>query len=512
LFSENKKRKVIPRWRDFTTTTALGELSSPVATRAEAEEEARDLVGSVYRQWQRNPTIWYAADALSSALVLGLEETVRDVAQFVIENSAEAPQYLLKVARRIRATGRGSNIVELPNVATTDPAKASYEQIGLLRRRLREEPRNSVVWTDLSRLYSLVGQYPQAEKAMRMACAISPTNRFVLRSACRLFLHLGDPDFPLKLMRRNSSAVTRDPWLLAAEVSISSAAKTGSYYAKAGLKTVNDETFSDFAKTELTSAIATLEFESGKHRNSKKLFRRSLISPNENSLAQAEWASRNLPGIDVSKPTSPVPRAFEAECYRYFYSENWDLSLSNALGWFEDQPFSTRAVTFATYLSASILEQYDRSEKILHVALVSNPDHPVLLNNLAFVLANMGRLDDAEKQFEHINLKSADAQSLIVLLATGGMLAMRRGRLAEGRRLYRESIARARLDKNKKYRALAAIHLAHEEGLANTDLFQEALVLAEKESKDLQSEPDILLLLRRLRHLQVGNAKEASGT
>ena len=512
MFSENKKRKVIPRWRDFTTTTALGELSSPVATRAEAEEEGRDLVGSVYREWRRHPTIWYAADTLSTALVLGLEENVRDVAQFVIDNSKDAPEYLVKVAHRIRETGRGSNVIELPSVAITDPARVSYEQIGLLRRRLREEPRNSIVWTDLSRLYSLVGQYPQAEKAMRMACSISPTNRFVLRSASRLFLHLGDADFPLKLMRQNSSVVTRDPWLLAAEVSISSATKTGSYYAKGGLKAINSDNFSDFAKTELTSAIATIEFENGNHRSSKKLFRRSLVSPNENSLAQAEWASRNLPGIEVSTPATPVPRAFEAESYRYFYAKNWELCFSNALAWFEDQPFSTRAATFATYVSSSILEQYDRSERVLHAALVSNPDHPILLNNLVYVLANVGRLDEAEKQFERINLKSADSQSQIVLLATRGLLAMRRGRLSEGRGLYLESIAGARLIKNKKYRALAAIHLAHEEGLANTELFPEALAFAEKESKDLQSEPDILLFLRRLRHMHVGNAKEASGT
>jgi tetratricopeptide (TPR) repeat protein len=512
LFSENKNRKVIPRWRDFTTTTALGELSSPSASRGEAEVDARKLVTSLYEQWQSHPTIWYAGDVLSAALVLGVEGTVRDVAQFVIDHSAEAPQFLVRIAHRIHSTGRASKVLELPTAVTTDPATVNYEQIRLLRRRLGEEPRNSIVWTDLSRLYSLVGQYPQAEKAMRMACSISPTNRFVLRSASRLFLHLGEPEFPLRLMRRNSPVVTRDPWLLAAEISISSAARIGSYYAKTGLKTIGNENLSDFAKTELTSAIATLEFESGKHRNAKRLFRNSLVAPNENSLAQAEWASRNLSGIDSSKITSPVPRAFEAECYRDFYAENWELSFANALGWFEDQPFSTRAATFVTYLSSSILEEYDRSERLLHAALVSNPDHPMLLNNLTFALANMGKLDDAEREFAKIDIESGDPQMRIVLSATLGLLSMRRGRLDEGRLLYRQAMEGARLAKNRKYRALASIHLAREEGLANTELFPEALALAEKEGRDLQNEPDIQLLLRRLRGMRLGDAKEASGT
>lgn len=76
--------------------------------------------------------------------------------------------------------------------------------------------------------------------------------------------------------------------------------------------------------TELTSAIATLELENGKHRSSKKLFNLSLDCPNENSIAQAQWVSRVLPGVDLSRPANPIPRAFEADGYRSFYAQNWD--------------------------------------------------------------------------------------------------------------------------------------------------------------------------------------------
>ncbi len=500
MFTDNKDRKVIPRWRDFATTTALGELSSPTASRKEAEQDAREHASLLYRQWKDHPTIWYAADVLSSAVVLGLEETVRDVAQFVHENSERAPHYLASIARRIFETGRGSNVVELPK-PSEDSTNVSHEQIGLLRRRLREEPRNSIVLTEIARLYSLVGQSSQAEKAMKMACAVSPTNRFVLRSASRLFLHVGEPELPLKLLRQNSGIVTRDPWLLAAEVSVSSAAKFGSYYAKTGLKMVDDEKFSDFAKTELTSAIATLEFENGKHRNSKKLFRLSLTSPNENSLAQAQWASRNLPGLDVSIPANPPPRAFEADAYRFFYAQDWEASFSRARCWVQDQPFSTRAVVFATYLCSSILGSYSQAEQISRAALVANPGHPILMNNIAFALANMGRLEQAETEFENIDRERAKSvpYSDIVLLATQGMLHMRRGRLIEGRDLYLEAVVRARKAKIPKYGAIAALNLAREEALAKGERFQETLALAEEESGKVPGEPDVQFLLRRLR-------------
>lgn len=83
--------------------------------------------------------------------------------------------------------------------------------------------------------------------------------------------------------------------------------------------------------TELTSAIATLELENGKHRSSKKLFNLSLDCPNENSLAQAQWVSRVLPGVDRSRPANPIPRAFEADGYRSFYAQNWDHAFQSGL-------------------------------------------------------------------------------------------------------------------------------------------------------------------------------------
>jgi hypothetical protein len=52
--------------------------------------------------------------------------------------------------------------------------------------------------------------------------------------------------------------------------------------------------------------------------------------------------------------------------------------------------------------------------------------------------------------------------------------------------------------------------LAREEGLAETSELPAAIAFAEKESQNLQNEPDVQLLLQRVRGMLVDNAKEAS--
>jgi hypothetical protein len=54
---------------------------------------------------------------------------------------------------------------------------------------------------------------------MMTALQLAPQNRHVLRSAARLFLHVGDPECAHDLVARND-ATKNDPWLIAAEIAI----------------------------------------------------------------------------------------------------------------------------------------------------------------------------------------------------------------------------------------------------------------------------------------------------
>ena len=74
MLAENNDRKVVPRWRDFNTTVAIGELSDPTK-QPHFTLQADSLVAQRYNEWSASKTIWHAADLLSSALVAG---SVRD--------------------------------------------------------------------------------------------------------------------------------------------------------------------------------------------------------------------------------------------------------------------------------------------------------------------------------------------------------------------------------------------------------------------------------------------------
>ena len=240
---------------------------------------------------ENSPTIWHAADFLNSAFVIGNEEECKEVAEFILSHRDAAPAPLVRLAERC------ARQVHKDNVARGE------EQLSKLlhdvRVRLSDEPRNAIQWVELSRLYMLAGESARALKAMTVAAAAGPHSRFVVRCASRLFLHFHDAGRALSIIR-NATGSKKDPWLLAAEIGVASASHSPSFLARIGKQRNDDETLTLFERTELSSALATLEMENGKSRHARQLFRRSMADPNENSAAQVEWANRQIGGLDMT--------------------------------------------------------------------------------------------------------------------------------------------------------------------------------------------------------------------
>src|SRR4051812_36598271 len=91
--------------------------------------------------------------------------------------------------------------------------------IRYLRRRLQTSYENPIALIDLARHHLALGSEKSAERAVRAAVSLAPTNRFVLRSASRFFVHKGEPDRALGLLRREGR-VKSDPWLLACDIAV----------------------------------------------------------------------------------------------------------------------------------------------------------------------------------------------------------------------------------------------------------------------------------------------------
>jgi hypothetical protein len=77
-------------------------------------------------------------------------------------------------------------------------------------------------------------------------------------------------------MIRTAASTPYDPWLAAAEIALGSLAGGGPMFGKAGRRLIESESHSPFQTSELSSALGTIELESGKNAMAKKLFLGSL--------------------------------------------------------------------------------------------------------------------------------------------------------------------------------------------------------------------------------------------
>jgi tetratricopeptide (TPR) repeat protein len=293
-------------------------------------------------------------------------------------------------------------------------------------------------------------------------------------------------------VRFTSSVAT----LSACERFIYGAVQAPSAFAKLGFTTAGDDKYSQFARSELNSALGTVEMSNGNIKKARKLFGASLTEPNENALAQAEFAKPHV-GIDVDLTTFNVARRYEANALNAYNNQIWEYAVAFGRHWADDQPFSTRPAVFVSFVSSSLLEEYETSIAVLKKALQVNPGSPQLINNLAFALASTDRVDEAEREMKRINWNGLPDLYRVTLTATQGLTLMRRGQLQAGTEYYRAAMALAQKIGMRSYESMAAALLAREQCLANDASADTTLKLAfEKAGKN--PAPDVQKILANI--------------
>ncbi len=365
----------------------------------------------------------------------------------------------------------------------------------LLTRRL---PRNAFPWVDLARAYANAGLIAKSLRAMDVAVALQPTNRFVLRSASRLFIHAEDPERAFQLLRR-STLLRSDPWIASAEISTARIVKKSPGNIKNARSIAADSNLSTRSRSELNSAMGTLELFSGTAKPARRCFEASLADPTENSVAQAEWASRRLNGLDdpLKVAIERVPNSHEAQAGAHFRNAEFELSLAASLAWLEDQSFSARPAVNASFIAAEILGDFQLAIEVCERGLVANPRDVELSNNLAYALASGGRLQEAASVLDAMNLNPVDEEDRIALTATRGLVAFRLGNADRGKSFYATALNAARRKGLKRYMVLCALHWLHEEIRLGGAATPELLDIASSESEDIEH-PEIPVVRRRL--------------
>ncbi len=505
----DNERNIIPRWREFSKTAQLGELSSIRAAEKKVTYDKVDL-SNKYQEWDTHRTLPYAADLVASSFALGCYDYAHSAAEFILSNES-ASDFAKDIARKIV-------FEELPtNVCTYEDRlynrKTKQQRVNYLRNLLTADPHNSIAWTDMAREYTMLGELIKAKRAIEIALNLSPENRFILRSACRLFHHIDDPGRALYILRK-SSLVRNDPWIMAAEIASSVVAGKNSGLIRSGMAMVSDKDFHPLHITELSGALGTIELHNGENRSSRKLFLRSLESPNDNSFAQAVWASKIISSLDTEETLKKkdIPCVYEAHSIKLLRYKDWEGALKETELWLDDQPFSRFPAILGSYLAADVVGDYIRAVEIAKMGLEANPNDNTIINNLTFSLASIGQIQEAEQYFSRINLSDTGVEMKTVWHATKGLIAFRKGLYDEGRELYRKAIEIASGKDYKDYREAAAVYWAREELLANTIYSSEAVVLASQECADTDNEFHKVLFERLIKLYEEKRDQRDSGS
>lgn len=486
-------REVVPRWRQFGATVRSGETAPlrqhddvlPVPDLAENED--------AFDRWPGPHT---AADLVGAALLAPEPgEAALRAARYLLVTDRSTPNMLrlaeLLLAEAAGEPSRRSRELDVP-VLDFDAVRL---RAGDLRRIVRAEPRNAVRWADLALAHTVLGHPEQAEKEIRTALALAGPNRFLLRAAARLYVHLDQPDEAHALLVREPG-VLQDPWLAAAELATAELAGQTSRFARRARSLVEDGGgFAPLHLAELASQVATSELRAGRARHARRLMEVALRDPTDNALAQAEWASAN--GLNLHPSSLDQPRSYEARALRYSHDGDWNQAAAAGMDWLADQPFAEEPAQFTSYAASIGAKDWHLAVRAAKAGLIANPDNALLHNNAAFALANLDLPDEADLHLAHIHVGSLSARDAAIHQATQGLVAFRRGLADEGRAAYGEAIAGLSKERHGDLVALATAFWAREELRLGTDVAATAVALAKDAAKTTDA-PEARLWLERL--------------
>jgi tetratricopeptide (TPR) repeat protein len=466
-FVDDVNRQVVPRWRPFRIAADMGEVAGIGATTVERPTPSPGELETLIGEWKTGPTPATASELVDAGLVLGSLPVAREAAEWLLRRR-DTGELSSQLAKAIIMEGGDSPSPPEPPLVTS---RERFRRVARLRRLLANNPRNPIAWVDLAREYSILGHNSHAERAIRTAIGLDPSNRFVIRSASRFYLHVQEPERAHHVVRVSPS-VRRDPWLVAAEIVSAEIAERPSKLLKHAREVLEARSYSPLQLSELAGALATREHWSGSQRIARRHLKQALVDPTENTVAQAAWLSRHGTAVSIAAPAFAVPRAFEAATWSAMQSGQHARALSYAQAWQRDEPFSGRAATTAGWIASVGLGDFDQAIEAIKVALPSNPGSPRLLANYFYALACSGRVPEAAATLAELEAAGATGiwdtvERKVLLEADRGLLAFRSGRLERGVEHYTEAMALAEKAGLSEIRAHAFLNFMMESVRAN---------------------------------------------
>lgn len=461
LAQPDKQRRLLPRWRSPLDAAVSGELTPLVHGPSEGRQRIPSSeFDGVLLQWERKRTPELASEAIESALALGREDEVREIAARVIDDPLDLKPEVRRLASRVLSICDTSGQPPMSSDLHVDIRTVS-RRIADLKMQAKRDPRSALTWIELARHHTILGQIKSAQRCISAALALAPDNRFVARSSARFFVHTGDPEGGLHVVQR-SLKLSRDPWLMAAEISLTEVAGRQSLFAKRALEMSSTDRLHPWHTSELNGALAGLVAKDGNLKRAKRLIAQSMRVPTENAIAQAQWAAGATFGPDVSDVVSRRQDAFEAHALFSRDKGDWEAACRKCRQWSNFEPTSTRPLVLGSFIALTALDDPIEALAFLDRAILTEPNDAAAHNNRAVALALLGRLKEAKHSLERAVRLTPGAHNNPVLTATGALLLFRSGRVSDGLHEYRRAAELAVAQRDGARLALILWHLLRE--------------------------------------------------
>ncbi|MEI6090156.1 MAG: hypothetical protein WCR42_06875 [bacterium] len=464
----NKDRRVLPNWRQFDDTISNNELSSNFINNTIVKNLS---IEDYSNSFKNNKLISTAGDLISAAYVNGFpnNDIVQDAADFILNNKDKSTSILIDLSQSIKNGTNGiKNIIgTLNNDNELQIKEQIISSIKKLKPKIKNFINNPINYVELSRLYTILGFKEKSINNMKIALNLAPENRFILRSASRLFSHYDLEEYICKIIQK-TNIVRYDPWVASAEIALATMINRKSLNIRNSFQIIESKKFSPFQITELASSLGTLEYYHGNIKKTKKLIKESLIQPNDNTLAQFEWINNRENFIDFQSNDNNIKNNYEALALANYYGGHYNQALDNVKKWFLDLPFSSRSIKFGYHIASNILNDNNTSLELLKLGLISHPKDPFLINNISYQFALSNKIKEAEKLLNLVDKESLSDVDKLCLKATSGLIHFRKGDIFVGRQLYHEVMNKTKISK-KEYYWLAYLNLLREEILIDSE-------------------------------------------
>jgi hypothetical protein len=430
---EYNNRQVIPRWLTHHNCRKIV-IPQNIITLEPTEIEIINHE-KLIEEWKSNKTNSFSIQLIASSEVLGLTKTeaFKEAVSLIKKQKDILNENLLLKDFLYEDYDDEIGTVSLDSMNIRNSIRD-------IKSKLMIFCNDPILWMDMAYFYTISGHRQKADKCIRVALSFNNYNSHIIRSSSRYYVLYEDPEKALFIIR-SSPDFKKNPLLLSSEIAISEGFGLKSKGVKNGQMLIQDGNNSKELLSELNIAIATLECNSGNLKKGKKRIAESLFGINENSLAQIQYLSKKN-DINFLPDQFNIPCKFEVNAWYNYYNHNYKEAADQSEKWFYFHPFSTRPIVLNSYIEGTILNRHKEAVDIINKSLLLSPSNSVLLNNKAFSLAKLNKIDEARECINKIVSALEDGfdqNDFNVLKATMGLVEYRSGNQKDGNRLYNES-------------------------------------------------------------------------